>query len=74
MQGVGFFVHKDIVNTVMGCCPVSSRLITISPRAVPFNNTEVQAYASTSDYDENEVEEFHDQLKNVIDQSPKKVS
>ena len=30
--GVGFFVHKDIVNTVMGCCPVSSRLITIHLR------------------------------------------
>ena len=25
---VGFFVHKDIVNTIMGCRPVSSRLMT----------------------------------------------
>ena len=25
-HGVGFLVHKDIVNTVMGCRPVSSRL------------------------------------------------
>ena len=36
-HGVGFLVHKDIVNTVMGCRPVSSRLITIHLRAVPFN-------------------------------------
>ena len=28
-RGVGFLVHKDIVNTVMGCRPVSNRLITI---------------------------------------------
>ena len=35
-HGVGFLVHKDIVNTVMGCRPVSSRLITIHLRAVPF--------------------------------------
>ena len=27
-HGVGFLVHKDIVNTIMGCRPVSSRLIT----------------------------------------------
>ena len=27
--GVGFLVYKDIMNTVMGCCLVSSRLITI---------------------------------------------
>ena len=37
---------KDIVNTIMGCCPVSSRLITIRQRAAPFNITIVQAYAS----------------------------
>ena len=40
---VGFLVHKDIVNTVMGCRPVSSRLITIHLRAVPFNITIEQA-------------------------------
>ena len=28
-HGVGFLVHKDIVSTLMGCCSVSSRLITI---------------------------------------------
>ena len=28
-HGTGFLVHKDIVNIVMGCRPVSSRLITI---------------------------------------------
>ena len=53
-HGVGFLVHKDIVNTVMGCRPVSSRLITIRLRAVPFNIAVVQAHAPTSDYDDNE--------------------
>ena len=38
-QVVGFLVHKDIVNTVMECLPVSSRLITFRLRAVPFNFT-----------------------------------
>ena len=60
------------VNTVMGCRPVSSRPITFRLRAVPFNITIVQAYAPTSDYDDNEIEEFYDQLQNVIDQTPKK--
>ena len=71
-HGVGFLVHMDIVNTVMGCRPVSSRLITIRLRAVPFNITTVQVYAPTSDYDDNKIEEFHDQLQNVIDQTPMK--
>ena len=41
-HGVGFLVHKDIVNTVMGCRAVSSRLIAVRLRAVPFNITIVQ--------------------------------
>ena len=44
-HGVGCPVHKDIVNAVKGCCPVSSRLITIGLRAVLFNIIVVQAYA-----------------------------
>ena len=70
--GIGFLVHKDILNTVMGCRPVSSRLFTIRLRAVPFNITIVQAYAPTSDNDDNEKEEFYDQLQNVNKQTPKK--
>ena len=66
-HGVGFLVH-----TVMRCCPVSSRFITIHLRAVPFNITIVQAYDPTSDYNDNKIEEFYDQLQNVIDQTPKK--
>ena len=57
----------------MGCRPVSSRLITIRLRAVPFNITIVQAYAPTSDYNDNEIEEFYDQLQNVIDQTLKDI-
>ena len=38
-RGVGFLFHKNIVNTVMGCRPVSSRLITVCLMAVPFNIT-----------------------------------
>ena len=53
---VGFLVHKDIVNTVMGCRPVSSWLINIRLTATPFNITIVQEYAPTSDYDDNEIE------------------
>ena len=71
-HSVGFLVHKNIVNTVVGCRPVFSRLITIRLRAVPFNVKIVQVYAPMSDHDENEIEEFYDHLQNIIDQTPKK--
>ena len=41
-------------------------------RAVPFNITIVQAYAPTSDYNDDEIEEFYDQLQIVIVLTPKK--
>ena len=71
-HGVGFLVHKDAVNTVMGCRPVSSRLISIRLRAAPFNITIIQAYAPTSDYHDDAVEDSYDQLQEVLDQTPKK--
>ena len=71
-QGVGFLIHKNTVNCVMGCRPVSSRLITIRLRAMPFNITSIQAYAPTSDYDDDDVEDFYEQLQEVLDHTAKK--
>ena len=71
-HGVGFLIHKDTVNAIMGCRPVSSRLITIRLKASPFNITIIQAYAPTTDYDDDVIEDFYDQLQEVIDQTPKK--
>ena len=72
VHGVGFLVHKDIVNTVMGCRPVSSRLIVIRLRASVFKITIIQVYAPTSDYDDDAVKDFHDRLQEILDQSRKK--
>ena len=62
--------------TVQGCsictCPFRVLVRWRVCMALDFNITIVQAYAPTSDYDDNEKEEFSDQLQNVIDQTPKK--
>ena len=54
--------------------PVSSRLISIRLRAAPFNVTIIQAYASTSGHDDNEVDNFYRQLQEIIEQTLKKDS
>ena len=71
-QGVGFIVHKNTVNWVMTCCPISSRLITIHLTASPFNITIIQAYAPTSNYSDDDVEYFYEELQKVLDKTPKK--
>ena len=70
--GVGFLVHKEVVDAVLGCRPVSSRLISVRVRAAPFNITIIQVYAPTSGHDDSEVDHFYQQLQETIDQTPKK--
>ena len=70
--GVGFLVHKDVVNAVLGCRPVSSILISIRLIEGPFNITVIQVYAPTSGYDDSEVDQFYQQLQETIGQTPKK--
>ena len=70
-QGVGFLVHKDIMKSVIGCRPISSRFITVRLRASPFNVTIIQVYAPTSSYDNSEIDEFYRELQSLVDQTPK---
>ena len=70
-QGVGFLVHMAIVKSVIGCSPISSRLITVRLRASPLNIPIIQVYASTSSYDDSEVEEFYRELQSLVDQTQK---
>ncbi|CAM5117064.1 unnamed protein product [Natator depressus] len=72
VNGVGFLVHKDIKNSVLGCHPMSSRLISICLKPVPFNITVVQVYAPTTDYDNEQIEDFYNQLQDIIDKVHKK--
>ena len=65
-----FLVHQDIIDTVMGCHPVSSRLISIRLRASPFNITTIQVYAPTIAQCDEEVDEFYQKPQELIDQTP----
>ena len=50
----------------------SSRLITIHLKASPFNVNIIQACAPKTDYDDDDIEDFYNQLQEVIDQAQKK--
>ena len=71
-EGVGFLVNKSIGNSVMSCQPISSRIICMRLRATPFNITIVQAYAPTSEHSDEAVEDFYNQLQEVLEKVPKK--
>ena len=62
----------NVVDAVLGCRPISSRLISIRLRSAPFNITIIQVYAPTSGHDDSEVDHFYQQLQETIDQTQKK--
>ena len=70
-EGVGFLVHKNTISAEMGCRPASSKLITIRLRASPFNFTIVQVYAPTTTHSVEEIEDFYQQIQEVIVETPK---
>ena len=71
-RGVGFLVNNNIKSSVLGCRPVSSRLISIRFRAAPLSITIVQVYAPITDYDDDQVKEFYNQIQETIDKVQKK--
>eukprot|EP00794_Sanderia_malayensis_P009660 gene9660-biopygen7980 len=70
--GVGFIVHRECGNAVMECEPVSSRIIRIRLNATPRNLSVIQVYAPTSDYTEEDIEGFYNQLESTLKRIPKK--
>jgi len=71
-NGVGFLVNKSIKNTILGCQPITDRLMTIRLHAKLFNITIIQVYAPTSDYTDEQIEEFYSRVQATIDKVDKK--
>ena len=47
-------------------------MISVHFQGKPFNITVIQVYASTTNADEAEVEQFYDDLQNLLELTPKK--
>ena len=52
-------VNKRVQNAVRGCNLKNDRMISVRFQGKPFNITEIQAYAPTSNAEEAEVEWFY---------------
>ena len=70
-ESVGFLVHKNTISALMGCRPVSSRFITIRLRTSTFNFTIVQVYAPTTTHSVEVIQDFYQQILEVIVETPK---
>ena len=71
MQGVAFLVNKELTNSIINKTIVFSRIISIGIQAIPFNCTLIQVYAPTTEYSEEEIEIFYEQIEDTIKQTPR---
>ena len=54
--------------------PSSSSTISVHFEGKPFNITVIQVYALTTDVEEAEVEQFYEDLQDLVELTPKKMS
>ena len=71
-NGVAIMVNKRVWNAVLGCNFKSDRMISVRFQGKPFNITVTQVYAPTSNAKEAEVEQFYEDLQDLLELTPKK--
>ena len=63
LRRVAIMVSERVQNAVLGCNFKRDRMISVCFQGKPFNITVIQAYASTSNAEEAEVERFYEDLQ-----------
>ena len=65
-------VNKRVQNAVLGCNLKNNRMISVRFQGKPFNITVIQVYAPTSNAEEAEVEQFYEDLQDLLELIPPK--
>ena len=71
-NGVAIMVNKRDRNAVLGYNFKNDRMISVRFQGKPFNITVIQAYAPTSNAEEAEVQQFYEDLQDLLELTPKK--
>ena len=71
-NGVAIMVNKRVRNAVLGCNLKNNKMISVRFQGKPFNITVIQVYAPTNYAEEAEVEQFYEDLRDLLELTPKK--
>ena len=71
-NGVTIMVNKRVRNAVLGCNLKKDRMISVRFQGKPFNITVIQVCAPTSNAEEAELEQFYEDLQDLLELTPKK--
>ena len=73
-NGVAIMVNKRVRNAVLGCNFTNDRIISVRFQGKPFNITVIQVSAPTSNAEEAEVEQRYEDLQDLLELTPRKMS
>ena len=73
-NGVVLIVNKRVQNAVLGCSLKNNRMISVHFQGKPFSITVIQVSMPTTNTEEAEVEQFYENLKDLLELIPKKMS
>ena len=65
-------VNKRVLNAALGCNLKNDRMISVHFQGKPFNIRVIQVYAQTSNAEEAEVEQFYEDLQDLLELTPQK--
>ena len=65
-NGVAIIVSKRVWNAVIGCDLKNDRMISVRFKGKPFNITVIQVYAPTSSAEEAAIEQFYEDLQDLL--------
>ena len=71
-NGVAIMVNKRVRNAVLRCNLKNDKMISVRFQGKPFTITVIQVYALTSNAEEAEVEQFYEDLQDLLELTSKK--
>ena len=71
-NGVAIMVNKRVPNAVLGCNLKNDRMFSVRFQGRPFSVTVIQVYAPTSNTKEAEIDQFYEDLQDLLKLTPKK--
>ena len=70
-NGVALTVNKRVQNAVLGCSLKNDRMMSVPFQGKPFNTTVIQVYAPATNAKQAEVEQFYDDLQDLLELTSK---
>ena len=64
-------INKTVQNAVLGCNLKNDRMISVRLQGKPSNIMVIQVYAPISNAEEAEVEQFYEDLQDLVELTPK---